>query len=955
MRKKRWINKRIASLCLALTLIASTGTVSFGAVAEENTEKNQEDGQNVENAIEIGSVEDFLEFVENCKYDSYSVEKTFILTADLDMSSLDFGGIGYFNGTFDGNGHKITHVSLSPKGSDWGFFRYIGEKGNVSELSVSGILDPSGSGENIGGIVGVNYGTVLNCSFEGSVSGKSAVGAVAGFNKETGQIIGTESSAIVLATNYTGGIAGKNEGLISGSRSGSSINMEELQTTLDLGGVDLGSLNLTRNMVNRNNMGGIAGSSSGIITECNNTGTVGYSHTGYNVGGIAGSQSGKIINSVNEGRIYGRKDVGGIVGQAEPYIESEYLEDKVAQTREDISRLNRTLSGISSTISATSAEARGYADSLAGQYTESLGNVSDSLNALSDSVAQEHPEAQQYVSNINSAMDSIHSIEASDGRLTQEQIDVIEGNLGTINDNLGNLNGTFSGSGESAEELVSNISDQLKNENRQQDIKKMADTVDRGIQSVANSISSAVNQMNHIVNQVGDDLSVLTGEEEYIEDISSIETAENTDGVVSGCVNRGEINGDLNAGGIAGTMNIEYDGDPEFDLDLTGSLNITLRSTVNNVIIHSKNYGPVNAKKNCAGGIAGLQELGFIYDCEGYGIIQSDSGSYLGGIAGRSASTIRGSYSLCNISGKDYVGGICGSGYTVMESISICSIESDGERSGSIAGTLDEEGTVRDNYFVNDNLHGVDNISYAGIADRTDYETVMDMEHIPEGFHQVTVTFLAEDEVLAEKTVAYGSTIPEADFPRVEEKEGCYVSWVNAGKLKEIKRNMTVTAEYVPWTESVAGNRKSEDGKTLFLAAGEFYEDTVLMLGETDGPENLAENVETAYAFTWELESGEEKRFEELEGHFYIPEGDKTPQLWIQKDGVWSEAEAGKDGSYLVADIPYGAPFAVVMLPADQTIYLAAGAAAAGALIVLFAVRIGKKRAKNPVPVGRKL
>lgn len=38
-------------------------------------------------------------------------------------------------------------------------------------------------------------------------------------------------------------------------------------------------------------------------------------------------------------------------------------------------------------------------------------------------------------------------------------------------------------------------------------------------------------------------MAVLTGEEEYIQDISSIDTAENTDGVISGCVNCGMVNG----------------------------------------------------------------------------------------------------------------------------------------------------------------------------------------------------------------------------------------------------------------------------------------------------------------------------------------------------------------------------------------------------------------------------
>ena len=46
--------------------------------------------------------------------------------------------------------------------------------------------------------------------------------------------------------------------------------------------------------------------------------------------------------------------MGGIVGQAEPYIESEYLDDKVNQVQDSVSSINTTLSNIASTMSDTS-------------------------------------------------------------------------------------------------------------------------------------------------------------------------------------------------------------------------------------------------------------------------------------------------------------------------------------------------------------------------------------------------------------------------------------------------------------------------------------------------------------------------------------------------------------------------------------------------------------------------
>lgn len=940
------------SLCMmfAVSSIEASAVVCYGETTEQKTsEEADEKEAEEESIVEIDSAKALVELAENCKYDNWSVGRTIKLTEDIDLAGADFEGIAYFNGVFEGNGHTISNINMEPKGSNYGFFRYIGDLGVVKNLNVSGNVLSSGSRENIGGIAGVNYGTILKCSFKGSVSGENAVGAVAGCNKPAGSIINCQSTGIVLATNYTGGIAGKNEGLVSDCTSNTSINVEELETVLDLGGVDLGKLNLTQNVVNRNDMGGIAGSSTGVISNCKNYGTVGFEHTGYNVGGIAGSQSGIVLLCINEGKIYGRKDVGGIVGQAEPYIESEYLEDKVNETRDDINRLNRTLSGISTTISNTSAEARKYADNLSEQYSQSLDNISGSLDTLTDSISADHPEAQTYADNINQALDEIHSIGSTDEKLTEEQIDSIQDNLGIINDNLGNLQGSYSSSGESTEDFMNSLSDELKNDGRRQEMENLADTVDNGLQSISNSISSAVNQANHISDSVSDDLAVLTGEEEIIKDISSIETAETTDGVISGCTNRGVISGDLNVGGIAGTMNVEYEEDPEFDTDLTESSNIAIRSTVNNVVIHSINYGRVTGKKNCVGGITGLQELGLIYDCEGYGKVASDSGNYLGGIVGKSAASIQKNYSFCEVVGNDYVGGICGNGYTVTESISACQIESEGERVGSIAGFLEEEGSVKNNYFFSDSYDGIDNISYAGAADRVSYEEIVAMEGIPRGFSRITITFESEDGIISTKNIPYGGDITEEDMPSMPEREGYYVRWQESGSKENITENRTFTAEYIPWTESVAGKEKAENGKNLFLAIGEFYDDTTLQMEVTEGPEEISEEAQVIYAYDWKLESEKEMDHSSIEGHFYVPGEMEEAQIWLKQNGIWKQVESKEDGSYLVAEVPTGAAIALVMEPEKPNYYLLAAEAAGGILLIILVIviRIRKKKKKQ--------
>lgn len=924
----------------AATSKGKTNAEQSTSADSENTEASPEEKQDV---FEISDVKGFEEFLKNCQYDSWSIGKTVKLVADIDISSLEFSGVAYFSGTFEGNGHQISHVNLSAKGSDYGFFRYLGKSAVVNDLKLSGKVTADGSCENIGGFVGVNYGTLNKCSFEGTVDGKTAVGGIAGYNRSSGKIMDCKSDATVTATNQTGGIAGNNEGLISGCTSTSRVNTEELDTTLDLGGVDVGTLNITKHVVDRNDVGGIAGASSGIISSCTNKGTLGFAHTGYNVGGIAGRQSGKIIDCINEGDVYGRKDVGGIVGQAEPYIESEYLDEKVDAIQGSVKSISNTLNNIATTVSDTSSDAKTYMENISNEYKDSSESLSDSLNSLSDEIGESNPEAQQYMDNIEASLDRIDKIQGNHPILDKEQADEVQKEWQNINSNLSNIRGTVSDSNKTAEDFANDVSDHLKEKDSDGNIDKLTDTVDDGIQSVTDDIKKISDQLSKIEGTVDDTLSVVTGKEDYIEDISSAARAKDTDGVVSGSTNRGEVNGDLNVGGIAGTMNIEYDLDPEFDLDLTESTNIAVRSTVNNVVIHCINYGEVVSKKNCVGGIAGLQELGLVCDSESYGYVKSETGDYAGGIAGNSASAVSESYALCSIEGSDYVGGITGSGYTIKDCIAIPAIDADGEAIGSIAGIVSEEGTVQGNQFVNDTIDGIDNINYAGTADKVSYEDVMKLENIPDGFHKVIVTFKTDDELITTKTVAYNGSISKDQLPAIPEKDGYYAEWPSEITDRPITENKTVEAEYTRWTESIAGSERAENSKPIFLLEGKFYSDTGIYM-EACGAEITDGNV--VYAYNWGMDNVHDKEFETVKAHFYMTDSSGKNEIYYRAEGSseWTLAETTEDGSYLVAEIPYAAAFALVHTDADYTIYYICGGAATVVLVLLLIRRRRKKR-----------
>lgn len=874
MTMKKYLKKRIIPAGLSLILIIMT-VISIMPI-----NVSAEDFLNV---IEISRVNELIEFANKCKYDSYSKDKIVKLTADIDVSGSDFKGISYFAGTFDGGSHIISGFNVDYKGSDFGFFRYIAESGFITNLNISGSINVTGSQENIGGIAGVNKGVINESSFSGKVNASTATGAIAGYNHENAKIVSCTSDADILATNQTGGIAGVNDGLISSCTSKSRVNTQELDTTLDIGGVDVGTLNLTQNVIDRNDMGGIAGESTGIISDCVNYGKIGFAHTGYNVGGIAGKQSGKVITCSNEGEIYGRKDVGGIVGQAEPDIESEYLNDRVDDVQSSIDIINSTLNNMSSSMNNASSDVKSYTENIIDQYKELLDKLQDKLNGNND------------------------------------------------ND-------------EKIEDFVDDISKDIENSTVADDIHGVADTVDSEIRTIADSIERISAQIKNIGNTVTETMDVVTSDDDYIEDISSADSAQNSDGVIAKSVNRGAVHGDINAGGIAGTMNVEYDVDPEYDLDITETTNVRLRSTVSDVVIYCINYGEVNSKKDCAGGIVGLQELGLVYGSEGYGTVKSETGNYAGGIAGNSASAITDSYSLCNVESEDYTGGICGKGYTMQNCISIPAILGDGEAKGSLAGIIESDGEVSTNIFVNDIYGGIDDINYSGKADSASYEAVMAMENIPDGFHRVTLVFKADGNVIDTKNIAYNANLGVSELPSIPDKDGFYAQWPENIVSKPILQNTVVEAEYHVWIESVAGDIASQNDKPLFIAEGKFYDDNKITLSKCD-TDNLSGNIE--YSYAWKMRGTDVKDKGTKTCHFYIKNTSGSSEVWYRDnaDSGWVKADAKEHGSYMTAEIPYEADFAVIHKESSNMIYYICGGAAA--CIIVLAVIIIKKRKKR--------
>lgn len=142
------------------------------------------------------------------------------------------------------------------------------------------------------------------------------------------------------------------------------------------------------------------------------------------------------------------------------------------------------------------------------------------------------------------------------------------------------------------------------------------------------------------------------------------------------------------------------------------------------------------------GGIAGYMAHGIVIDSESYGSVESAEGDYVGGICGQSLTAIRKCFSLCDVSGGKYVGGIAGYANTLKDCYVMVNVEATIGRKGAVAGQVaaqedvgeDTEPNVCRNYYVDDVLYGIDNISYEGIAEPITYQGLLAVAGVPKEF-----------------------------------------------------------------------------------------------------------------------------------------------------------------------------------------------------------------------------
>lgn len=905
MRKEaktmRNLLKRISALLLCLLLVLSLPVTALAEEAQDNEEGT---------TLRIARRQQFLDFAENCRLDSYSRNLSVILLTDIDLTGVDFSGIPIFCGNFDGNGHTVSGLSITRDGSNMGLFRYVDASGVIQNLTVSGAVTPDGSRSAVGGIAGHNAGKIQNCFFDGTVSGSDDVGGIAGINAITGIIDGCHSKGVITGDHRVGGVVGNNLGVVRSCNNRSGVNTTAEENQIKLSDISLETITGSESVSAVTDIGGIAGTSSGVIRQSKNRGNVGYQHMGYNVGGIAGTQTGYLYKCENFAQVYGRKEVGGIVGQMEPTTFIEYTEDTMQLLQSQLGTVSNLTGQAFSTIQDGNSDMGVQVDDL----YNSLVDAKDALDTLLPNGDDPYPPDRD-----------------------------------TIDAAINNANSSLAAAGSSLYAIMDSVND-------------TADSLSRIMRSIAGQISA----MSATVGNASQNLGGT------IEDISDRDTAEILSGKVEKCTNSGAVLGDLNAGGVVGAIAYENRLDPENDLQIGGDNSMNFDTQLRAVILGCENSGSVTAKRQNVGGIVGWMALGLTKDCLSTGSIDAEDANYVGGVAGRSDGYIRRCSAKSAITGNAYVGGIAGEGLTVTDCRSMVQLTGSekagailgfkGEHSGFLKSESDdtdetEEDTVTGNYYltVGSDIGAIDGVSYADSAQPLEHDDFVELEGLDPIFKVISVRFVYDDGMMHTVTLAPGEALSPDSIPKLPEKAGYVGRWdgLADADLSDIRFDVSFPAVYTAEWETVQSEPLGESKLPTLLAQGQFSDNTPIQLTQmTKGPApGVHDKFLEGYAFTLPTGTADTLR--------YLPETEqKNVRVMVKgADGSWREVSHTQDGSYLVFAIEDGDESFCLIGSMKKSVsrlpIIGAGGAAVVALLVVILLvhhRRKKKAVKSETP-----
>lgn len=296
----------IASAGIALSYFSVVGTNNAKGALADGAAFNSVGSGTKNDPWKISSKEQWESLAESVNTSSFDLTGKYLaLTQNISGVSTTVGNkTNRFKGNLDGGNFTISYELKNGTFDCAGLFSVVDAGASVKNLTVSGTISGSAGvySTKFGGICGVNYGEIDNCTSNVNiVSGglsSSTFGGICGENNADiknsvcyGQITAKNGDSSV------GGIAGKNTGNI--------LKCKNLANYLS--GFTVGD--------NGSKCGCIVGENTGLINDVYNEQILASASGTLDLGGIVGFNSGDIYNAINHGSLQTSGSVsGGVVG-----------------------------------------------------------------------------------------------------------------------------------------------------------------------------------------------------------------------------------------------------------------------------------------------------------------------------------------------------------------------------------------------------------------------------------------------------------------------------------------------------------------------------------------------------------------------------------------------------------------------------------------------------------------
>ena len=808
----------------------------------------------------------------------------------------------------------------------------------------------------MGGICGYNWsdGRIINCTSKGTISGANKIGGIAGVND--GIMSGCVNSAKVnttydekrLSNNMLSNI------IESYTMSGDFNMLNVLRDRIDVGGIAGVSAGRIENSTNEGNVGyrqvgyntgGIAGRSMGFISNSVNRAEV-YGRT--DTGGIVGQQAPYTfldysdsdlkeiesgLNELNSTVNAALKDVSGYSTK----IRNELIgiANTIDHAKELLKLIMETLGDGIDDISKSAGSLIDDGTDAVDEIDDQMGDIRADLKSLVDRLHELGVDKDQAFDAIEMLLTAL-TLSDSDG--LEEAYDQLSDALSDIGDSvildtLADLGDSVSEESDFFEDLkkagntLNDINSRMSRLNNDllsvgndffstitllvSQIKQFSNTLDSSVQGVAKSLENVAEKGSGLAGIVSGSFSDITSSlagtladslfGSAYNDASGEDIENAVFGRTTNSTNYGVVNGDNNTGGVAGNMGIEADIGMHPDISDTVIDDAALSADYSTMksrclIDHCINRGEIEARQSKAGAIAGNMDRGLITDCESYGKL-TVLGNYAGGITGFSRAEVRNSYSKLTIYGTRYVGGITGYGTTIHDCISIADIVEAEQFIGAVAGNVEEVNSdkIYNNLYYSEDRHGIDGISYSGIAEGKSFNELVSTERLPKGFSDMTLTFQADGKTVKTLTFAYGSTISSSDIPAVPKKDGFRGVWSKTDFSTAV-RDEVITAEYTR-INSLLQSDLLRSGRPVLLTMGEFAPGEKLNVTEQKPESEL-------YDYQYHVVIPEDG----LSSHQlrYLPQNEGVSIYYLLNDNIGRDLlmkKAGSFGKYATIDV----------------------------------------------------